>query len=327
MPNPNFDDLLSTTINRHRQTLADNIFQASPLTFWLKENGRIVEGGGANIVEPVIYDQNSTAQSYSDTDVLSTSVNQTLTAATFSWKQLGVSIVLTGTEEIQNGSREAIINLLEARVKVAELSLIETLNQQLYGDGTGNSGKNLLGLQAIVAVTPTSGTLGGIDRSLAANAFWRNQTNTAGGTWDVGTDMEATAFNTLRTAYISCIFGKQAPDLVLMDERHYLGFERVLDAKVRLQHETMGRAGFESLVYKGKPVVFDRDIQGQSVASNIYLVNSNFLKLTIHRDRNFVTTPFVKPTNQDLRVAQLFFAGNLTTNGPRFLGQISGLTA
>ena len=324
MPNPSFDDILSTTINRHRDTLADNIFQASPLTFLLKEKAKIVEAGGDVIVEPVIYDQNASAASYSGTDTLNTALNQTFTSATFNWKQLAASVVITGTDEIKNSSKEQIINLLEARVKTAELSLIEIMNQQLYLDGTGNSSKNLLGLAAIVAVTSTTGTLGGIDRSVAANAFWRNQTNITGGTWDVGTDMETSAMNELRRAYTSCVFGRQAPDLIIMKEGHYVGFERALDAKVRLQHEAMGAAGFESLVYKGKPVVFDRDMTG---TTDIYLLNTNFLKFTIHRDRNFVVSPFVKPTNQDLRVAQLFFAGNLTTSGPRFLGQISGLTA
>ena len=36
------------------------------------------------------------------------------------------------------------------------------------------------------------------------------------------------------------------------------------------------------------------------------------MKLVVHRDANFEVTDFVKPENQDAKVAQILFMGNLT---------------
>ena len=37
MSNPNFDQYLTTTLNNHRATLIDGVFEARPLAYFLKE--------------------------------------------------------------------------------------------------------------------------------------------------------------------------------------------------------------------------------------------------------------------------------------------------
>jgi hypothetical protein len=70
-------------------------------------------------------------------------------------------------------ARKQILNLLESRIKVAMKTLKNNVTIGMYSDGTGSAGKQIGGLQLLVADTPTSGTVGGISR---ANTFWRNQT-------------------------------------------------------------------------------------------------------------------------------------------------------
>ena len=54
--NPNFDALLSTTLQNYRPTLVDNIFTARVLLDHLNSKGRVlVEEGGSSIVEPLVY--------------------------------------------------------------------------------------------------------------------------------------------------------------------------------------------------------------------------------------------------------------------------------
>ena len=99
------------------------------------------------------------------------SVMQTMTAAEFPIRQSAVAVSISGLEELQNSGEEAIIDLLESRIENAEDTFMNGLSQGIYGDGTvtGSVG----GLQFIVADSPGSGTVGGIDR--ATWTFWQNQ--------------------------------------------------------------------------------------------------------------------------------------------------------
>ncbi len=73
---------------------------------------------------------------------------------------------------IQNSGKEAIIDLLDGRMEVAEAQLANRISGDLYGNGTGNAGKNLTGLAAAVPDSPSTGTYGGINRQVWQ--FWRS---------------------------------------------------------------------------------------------------------------------------------------------------------
>src|SRR5690625_7622461 len=88
---------------------------------------------------------------------------------------------------LQKAGREQMIDLHEGRIKVAETRLQNRIAADIYGDGTGNGGKDITGLQAAISSTPTTGTYGGIDR--ATWNFWRNQVISC--TSDVGAAMSA----------------------------------------------------------------------------------------------------------------------------------------
>jgi hypothetical protein len=159
--NPNFDALLSTTLQNYRPTLVDNIFTARVLLDHLNSKGRVlVEEGGSSIVEPLVYAQNDTTGSYSGYDAIDLTPQEGISAAEYNWKQMASSIAISGIEEAKNRGTEAIIKLLNAKIMQAEESIKEELNQMLYGDGTGNGGKDFNGLANIISA---SGTVGGID--------------------------------------------------------------------------------------------------------------------------------------------------------------------
>lgn len=55
-------------------------------------------------------------------------------------------------------------------------------------------------------------------------------------------------------------------------------------------------------------------------------LNLDFLELVIDSQTDFITTPFVRPENQDAKVAQILFMGNLTCSNRRKQGMIYGIT-
>ena len=170
--NANFDSLLSTTLANYRDQLTDNIFTARPLTNFLMDKGRVrMLDGGTKIVEPLVYGLNGTVGSYSGYDTISLTAQEGMSAAEYDWKQYAASIAISGIEEAKNNGEAAIINLLEAKIMQAEESMREGFNQMFFSDGTGNSGKDWLGLAALV---DSAGTVGGIDATAVGNEFWQS---------------------------------------------------------------------------------------------------------------------------------------------------------
>jgi hypothetical protein len=136
------------------------------------------------------------------------SPSDVLSAAVFDYKQLAGNVTISGLEQVKNSGTEALINLLEARINVLEKSLMNSLSTSLYSDGTGTSGKEVGGLQLIVADAGT-GTVGGINSSTFT--FWQNAqttaTSSAFSVANVQTDMN--------TIYLSLVRGADSPDLVM----------------------------------------------------------------------------------------------------------------
>jgi len=306
---PNVGILLSTTLKKYRKTLTDNIHKSNAVFYQLKKNGTITEeDGGERIVEPLMYGKNSTARSYSGYEALDTTPQTGIDSAEFNWKQYSVSLSISGLEERQNNGTSRIINLLDAKTTQAEMSLTESLSVGLFSDGTGNGGKNLTGLAAMVT---NSGTYGGISSS--ANTWWK-----AG----VEATVETLGLPKMRTAYnTASVGGKDTPTLIVTTQALFETYESLF-TNVAISGggtsfstptegmKNMADGGFQSLQFKGVPIVWDE----QCPTGTMYFLNAKHMKLVMHKDANFKTTDFVKPENQDARIAQILVQGNVTCN-------------
>lgn len=306
---PNVGVILSTTLKKYQKTLTDNIHKSNAVFYQLKKmNGMREEDGGERIVEPLMYGKNTTAKSYSGYEALDTTPQTGIDSAEFNWKQYSVSISISGLEERQNAGTSRIINLLEAKTTQAEMSLTEALSVGLFSDGTGNGGKNLTGFQAMISA---SGTYGGISSS--ANTWWK-----AG----VESSSEALGLPKMRTAYnTSSVGGKDAPTLIVTTQTLFESYEALFTntaisgggshfSTPSEGRKTMADGGFQTLEFKGVPIVWDE----QCPSGTMYFINSKHMKLVMHKNANFKTTDFVKPENQDARIAQILVQGNLTCN-------------
>ena len=312
MSNPNFDQLLSTTLANYRQQLTDNVFTARPLTYFLMDKGRIrMLNGGTKIVEPLIYGQNSTVASYSGYDSIALTPQGGITAAEYDWKQYAASISISGIEEAKNNGEQEIINLLEAKIMQAEESMREGFNQMFFGDGTGNSGKNWNGLGNIVEA---SGTVGGINRATSGNEYWRSyEENTSG----------ALTLAQMATAYNSVSVGNDHPDMVLTTQTLYEKYESLLQPQLRYTDTKTADAGFQNLLFKAAPVTYDE----HCTAGVVYFLNSKYLTLVGHSSKWFAQTQFVSPEDVDARYALIMCYGNLTCRNAAKQGKLTAKTA
>ena len=312
MSNPNFDALLSTTLANYRDQLTDNVFSDRVLTNHLMQKGRIrMINGGTKIVEPLIYGQNTTVASYSGYDTISLAAQSGITAAEYEWKQYAASIAISGIEEAKNNGEQEIINLLEAKIMQAEESMREGFNTMFFADGTGNSGKDWNGLGNIVE---SGNAVGGINSATAGNEYWRSyEENSAG----------ALTLAQMATAYNTVSVGNDHPDMILTTRTLFEKYESLLQPQLRYTDTKTADAGFQNLLFKAAPVVYDT----AAPAGTMFFINSKYLSLVGHSGKWFQQTEFVRPENLDARYALIMCYGNLTCRNRKKQGKLTAKTA
>jgi len=312
--NTSFDEILTTTLKNYVPRLTDNIFSARPL-FYALTNGQTVRriGGGAKIVVPVLGKTNATAASYAGTGTISTLASDGMTAAEFDWKQYAVTVTISGIEEAKNNGEEQIIDLLEGKIFQAQESVIQNMNSMLFGAASGTDWN---GIQDVVG---DSNTFGGIDSSDGDNAWWRSTIND---------HAEANlSLNAMGSLYNSISEGNDQPTIIITSQLGYEAYEALLTNNVRYTDTDMANSGFQNLMFKGAPVVFDDDIPDGTTAGSgrMYMLNTKYIQLVAHSDVWFKPTPFVRPTNQDAVFSQILCYGQLTASNRKRQGLLDDI--
>jgi len=311
MASPNLSEIVTTTLRNRSRTLSDNVSNHNALLRRLRENGNQTSVTGRDIVRELEYADNGTVQFYSGYETLDVSPSDVLSAAVFDYKQLAGNVTISGLEQVKNSGTEAIINLLEARINVLEKSMMNSLSTSIYSDGTGTSGKEIGGLQLIVADAGT-GTVGGINSS--TYTFWQNiqttATSSAFSTSNVQADMN--------NIYLQLVRGADSPDLVMAGTNAYKAFLGSLQAIQRITSDDLANSGFTSVQYLNSDVVFDSSCN----TDRMYFLNTDYLRLEVAASRDFVPGEAKMSVNQDAMVTPMFWSGNLTCSNRALQGVI-----
>lgn len=308
----NIGEIVATTLRNRQGELADNVTNHNALFMRLNKKGNIRPlDGGRTIVQELEYAENSTVAWYSGYETLNTTPQEVFDAAEYDWKQLAGTVSISGLEEVKNSGKEAIINLLDARISNLRKSLRNTASTAIYADGTGSSGKELGGLQLLIDDDPTaSATVGGINQN--TYSFWRNQYSASAAT------SAGNILSRMNTMWLSCIRGTDKPDFIAADDDMYTYFEASLQQNQRFSDASLAAAGFESLKYKTADVFYD----DQCPNKHMYFVNTDYLFLRPHKARQFVPLDDRNSLNQDAKVIPVVWAGNMTCSNRSLQGVI-----
>ena len=312
-------DIIATTIQSRSGELADNLTNNNALLKRLKSKGNVRPFSGGNVIlEEIMYNDPNTnnANSYSGYEVLNIAPDSPISAAQYSITQYADSVTMSGLEMLQNSSKEAIIDLLDGRMQVSEARLINRIGSDIYGDGTGNGGKNITGLAAAIPDDPTTGTYGGINR--ATWSFW--QSKKYSGVSDGGAAVAYTNIQKYMTSLaIQLVRGNDKADLIVADNNYYSLYVQSLQAIQRITSEESAAGGFASLKFYGggtsADVVLDGGVGNACTANHMFFLNTNYIFLRPHKERNFVPIGGERQAiNQDAIVKLYGWAGNLTTS-------------
>lgn len=315
--NPNYaTDVLSATLEvfLSRQP-KDAIFQDLALLDVLEKRAKTKRKGGLKLIEPLMYAKSSSGGSYSGWDTFDVSPQNGLTNAEFVWKYYYWSITINGQEEQENAGESAMLDLLEAKWEQTKMSMLDAIGADIFLDGTGNGGKKITGLALMV---DNAGTYGNIARS--GNSWWGSQEN------GNAVAITAAGANGLRRMFNDCSFGKmkRTPNLIVTTQEGFESYEALMDSNMRYSNTGEENVGFRNpnLMFRNAPMFWDDYCQD----ATLYMLNTDFIKWIVNSDRDMTPTPFKVPTNQDGKVAQVLWAGNLTCSNCRHQGKFTALT-
>lgn len=285
--------------------LVDNIFDSDPLLQRLKKKAIMLDGG-ERIVQPLGYATATANGWFSGSDTLDTTDNDTITAAEYLWKQLFASISITRLDELKNSGDAQILNFVKQKTQIAEKTMVDTLQTGLYN--AGSDANAIEGLRVHVATNKTSG---GISQS--SYSWWQAQVDTTA----------TLTLSALQTVWSNIALNDESPTVLIGTRANFNRYWALLQPQQRFQDASVAKGGFASLMFNGAPF-----IPGSKVTANyIYLLNENYLHLYIHRDENFRFSPFQKPINQNVKVAQIFAALAFGSSNNRMHGVMNSVTA
>jgi len=307
--NANFDTLLSTTMLKYKKRLTDNVFLDRPLTNWIMSKGRMrMEDGGTKIVEPLIHGSNDTVAAYSDYDTISLTPQDGISAAEFEWRQLAGSIAISGIEEAKNNGEAQVVKLLDAKIMQLEESMKDKFSNMLFAASVAAGEWNSLNV-----LVDATGSVGNIDPSVAGNSFWASyEENTS----------TALTIAQMTTAFNTASNGNDSPDGVFGTQTLYEKYEALLAPQLRYTDTKMADVGFQNLMFKTAPFMFDKS----ATTGHVYFLNSKYIQMVGHSDKWFKQTEFVRPENMDARYALIFCYGNLTLRNRKRHGKLTAKT-
>jgi len=339
--------------------VVDNVLNSNILA--LRTIGNGLEGKGYDVRKSIKYQNSGTATSFAGLDTFSAAQLSTKVKLVYDMRGARQPVAISGMDAVANASAESQTDLVKEALEETQQELIDAIGTMLYGDGTGNSNKDFLGLEAIVDDGTVVSTIGGASRTTYPVL---NATRTSSG----GT-LTLAKLATLFSA-ISSGSGNASPTLIVSNETVWDLYEQLLTPSVRETYSSLGyyevgqtggarRGGFQGLTgmggfvavtYKGIPWVRDE----KATAQRVYMLNENWIKWygwdakgfagynkiafgssqiegeyaepPMSQFTGFNSSGLKTPTNQFGVIADIILLGNLTSWQPRRSGQLTGVT-
>lgn len=295
--------VLSMTLADYQKRLTDNVYNDTVVLKLANDAGnKKTIDGGLSIVEPLIKSKQTDGGFYLGADVLNNTQLNTTNLVEYKWQNVYEPIVITRDEERQNsGDMHKILDLVGAKIQLSERAIKDRLDQALSTPvGEAN---NLVDLETLVG----TGALGNLNGY--TDTFWQSTVTTSGAFATQGlTDM------TTATYAVSSSATMDNPTVYLTNKVIFQKFEQTRLPLERISNGNLtANAGFTNLTFKGKPIVY-----GNYIGSGLLFgLNMNYIYWAVDSATDFVTTPFITPANQTIKVAYILVRGNLITNNRR----------
>ena len=327
----------STTLFAMRDTVAMDIVQSNPLLWHMYRQGAVRYEGGTECRMPVVITESQNVSAISTYETFSPTPEAGPDTARYpNWYKNRASVVVDNTELAQNRGPYQIVNLLNAKLAISKISLINELNRQLYADNAA-APKELNGLPTFICPVSTSAVpnldVGGISQTTYPN--WQNQSSQMTA---FGTD----GLDTWEEIYMDCSKKGTHPDIIVTSPTVYRFFKRLVAPNQEERDRALWDQGFQNLLFEGTPVVPDDELEGTGFtyfltttgkrAVNDFNMKPEYftvpgknplvqgkatgvgLQLALLTHDDFRMTDFLTPPNSDVIISHTYFTAMLTAS-------------
>jgi hypothetical protein len=353
-----FDDKITAITQEELiPKVVDNVLNSNVLAARILGNAK--QGKGYDIRKPLKYKSSGTFGSFSGLDTFSASQLNTKVKMIFDMRAVRIPLAIAGMDQVANATADAKVDLIKESLEEIEQEMADGIGGLLYGDGTGNSNKDYIGLGAIVDDGSSVVTIGSLSRTTYPVL---DATKTASG----GT-LTLQKLATLTDATSS---GSQKfhVNLYVAPKNVWSLYEQLLTPTIRENYSMsgmpsigatggmtqgsglIGQNGFVALSFRGVPFCKDE----KCTTANLYALNENYLDFygwptngvegysdvqlgssqidgvyeespmsTFH---GFGWSGLRSSLNQFGTIGELLQLGNLTSWAPRRQGVLTGVT-
>ena len=299
-------------------------------------------GAGEKLKVPVKFEKNTTGTSFAGFDTLSTSATNNRVNMEFQPSFYSMTVALPLTELSVNSGEEKVIDLAKLEMASTAQDMADDIGTLFYGDGTGNGGKDPLGLAAIVDDGTAVATFGGLSRStyptLAAT-----KTASSG----------SITLAKLRTLHNAVKSGNIKPTVAITTETVFSLFESLLQAQERysggvsdVRKGIISGTGAIELYFRGVPVLSDE----KCTAGSFFFLNEEYIKwmalpvamtepvkfksqdiegndYSDVKGLGFSWSGWQKTENAAAVVGRIYLGGELVCSNPKRQGTLTGITS
>ena len=284
---------------------------------------------------------------------LDTSRQDTRIKMQFEPQRIHKPVVIDDIEITLNDGDEGVLNLLATETESVAQDLIDDIAGFLYTGTSAQGGASSFDSYLNAADDATNfGNYGNKSRTTYTSLK---------GYYAAG--IGSLALSDMATAYDGVQVGSDRPTFIVTTPAAWTAYEGLLAATVRAGYSTTGfpqvtrngmvasraalggQAGFDSVFYRGTPVVADEKCTSQKmffVNERLFNFHGVDLKgydkvnltagdnvdgpLSVPIPRGFNWSGLLRPTDQPAEVGHLYYVGNFVSKNPRTMGQLTGIT-
>ena len=348
------DEKITAIMDAYLTTqVSDQVALSTSIGRMMMENPyNVSRNGGRRIKIPLRIGKTDGLVSFGENDTIDPQRKPVLQFAFATFKQALSSIRISWVEERENTGPDSIISILKSRTDATIQDAKEDFRAMMWGDGTGNGGKDMMGITGLLPNDPRTGVVMGYDRSLAASAFWipwywdgstygpfatdatPSAPSSVGAFGAINATTGAgvpTALRYLDTGWLSTQDGEMASDCFwLSDQQTYQYYKTdypLYCNKVEVPMDSdVVKWGYGGAVLNGAPWIFDTTANG-APSGEIRLINKKYLHMVIDSGAWWVWSDWKEPFNQPSRAKFMFVRGQLVCKNFRKQAIFPGVLA
>jgi len=306
------DETLTFSWTNMMPGILDNVFDESTALGVLYKNYKKLKSGGVSLSHAIRSAASTSGGSYTRYQTLNVDPQDNHTRDQWNWKQYYWSFAIDGfTERIANKGESALENALEEKKAEAEDALRNDLEGDIFAASPGSA--DIRSLPVIVLASGTEGQING-----GTSTWWQSSVVTAG-SWAAGTGRQKLVNMTNTIAKRNPV---GMPAHYVSDQTSVEAYENTLVANYRYSNGSPDN-GATKLMFKEIPWVWST----QATSGVIYALHPKALEFVVNKETDFLATPFIKPADQDAKVAHILLALSLQTGVRRKLGKTTSNAA